>query len=290
MSNKDIIFKYLTETMELNIASACGVLANIYCESGYNPTALGDNGTSYGICQWHAGRWENLKKYCDKKNLDWHTLEGQLCYLEYELENNYPYTFSKIKNVDNDSQGAYDAAYYWCLYFEVPADTQATAKRRGSLGREFFEDYNQPAPTPTPTPTGDKWTGGFPTLPSRGYYLKGDGYKTYTNLKDQIKLIQEFLNWAINAGIEIDGCYGPNTAKAVKDFQKVANIKQDSSYGEQTLAKAKSFTKSAKYYVVKEGDTLSEIAAKYNTTVEKLAEINGISNPDLIVVGQKIYV
>lgn len=43
------IFEYLTGTMNLNQAAACGILANIQYESGFNPNALGDNGTSYGI-------------------------------------------------------------------------------------------------------------------------------------------------------------------------------------------------------------------------------------------------
>lgn len=42
-------------------------------------------------------------------------------------------------------------------------------------------------------------------------------------------------------------------------------------------------------YVVKKGDTLSDIARKYKTTVAELVKINGIENPDLIYVGQKIY-
>lgn len=45
---------------------------------------------------------------------------------------------------------------------------------------------------------------------------------------------------------------------------------------------------SADTYTVKSGDTLSEIALTYNTTVEKLAEQNKITNPDFIRVGQAI--
>lgn len=41
-------------------------------------------------------------------------------------------------------------------------------------------------------------------------------------------------------------------------------------------------------YIVKKGDTLWSIAKANNTTVQKLADINGISNPNLIYVGQKI--
>ncbi|HFI0644800.1 TPA: LysM domain-containing protein [Streptococcus suis] len=47
---------------------------------------------------------------------------------------------------------------------------------------------------------------------------------------------------------------------------------------------------SAETYTVQSGDTLSAIALKYNTSVEKLAEQNKISNPNLIHVGQAIEV
>lgn len=43
-------------------------------------------------------------------------------------------------------------------------------------------------------------------------------------------------------------------------------------------------------YTVKSGDTLSGIAAAYNTTYQHLAEINDISNPNLIYPGQRIII
>ncbi len=43
---------------------------------------------------------------------------------------------------------------------------------------------------------------------------------------------------------------------------------------------------STKTYTVKRGDTLSLIAGRYGTTYQKLAQINNISNPNLIRVGQ----
>ncbi len=44
------------------------------------------------------------------------------------------------------------------------------------------------------------------------------------------------------------------------------------------------------YYKVQPGDTLSELAEKYGTTVKQLQSWNGISNANLIYVGQKIRV
>lgn len=49
-------------------------------------------------------------------------------------------------------------------------------------------------------------------------------------------------------------------------------------------------TMSEEIYVVKKGDTLAKIAAKYGTTHQKLAEYNTIANPNKITVGQKIRI
>jgi murein DD-endopeptidase MepM/ murein hydrolase activator NlpD len=43
-------------------------------------------------------------------------------------------------------------------------------------------------------------------------------------------------------------------------------------------------------YIVQAGDTLSLIAQRYNTTVRAVAELNGILNPNLIYVGQRLLI
>lgn len=44
------------------------------------------------------------------------------------------------------------------------------------------------------------------------------------------------------------------------------------------------------YYTVQRGDTLSLIARQYNTTVTSLTQLNGILNPNVIYVGQRLIV
>lgn len=44
------------------------------------------------------------------------------------------------------------------------------------------------------------------------------------------------------------------------------------------------------YHIVQKGESLGRIAAKYNTTIEKVMQWNNISNPDKIVEGQKLKI
>ena len=62
--------------------------------------------------------------------------------------------------------------------------------------------------------------------------------------------------------------------------------------GQQITIKTNSNTSlnSNGIYIVKSGDTLSHIALKYNTTVNRLVELNNIKNRNLIYPGQEIIV
>ena len=43
-------------------------------------------------------------------------------------------------------------------------------------------------------------------------------------------------------------------------------------------------------YTVQAGDTLGKIAARYGTTVTALLQLNGLTNPDILAIGQKLMV
>ena len=61
-------------------------------------------------------------------------------------------------------------------------------------------------------------------------------------------------------------------------------------YPGQVLIISGGSTAPGRSYTVRSGDTLSGIAARYGTTYTRLAQINGISNPDLIYLGQVLRI
>ena len=151
------VYAYLTEELKLTTAAACGVLANIEHESSFQPTIYGDQGTSYGLCQWHNERFSALRGYCAALGLGYQTVEGQLSYLKYELGNNYTNLLLTLQSIDNTPEGAYKAAYLWCIQFEKPSNMQQKAVSRGELARgKYWARYSHHqsiiiAPEPEPT-------------------------------------------------------------------------------------------------------------------------------------------
>ncbi|MCR5179577.1 MAG: hypothetical protein K6C95_11430 [Lachnospiraceae bacterium] len=137
--NERIIFRYLTEVMDLNTAAACGVLANICCESGFKTWSVGDGGTSYGICQWHNGRKRALLDFLKKRSMKTTSLAGQLKYMENELVNgSYRGVYDYLKGVSDTATGAYNAGGYFCMYYEIPANRSKAAVSRGNLARNTY--------------------------------------------------------------------------------------------------------------------------------------------------------
>ncbi|KFX64266.1 hypothetical protein KBK24_0121770 [Burkholderia sp. K24] len=65
-------------------AQAAGIASNIFRESGYNPTAVGDNGQAYGLGQWHKDRQEEFRKRFGK-DIRQSSLDEQLQFIDYEL-------------------------------------------------------------------------------------------------------------------------------------------------------------------------------------------------------------
>lgn len=143
LTNEKIIYQFIIKEMKLNKAAACGIIANIKYESGFRTDALGDNGRSYGICQWFDTRWNRLTTFCATNGYNPDTLEGQLWFMKYELEKHYPMVMNYLKNnVFESAQGAYDAAWYFCYHYEGPANRSSVSKTRANYAQNtVWERY-----------------------------------------------------------------------------------------------------------------------------------------------------
>lgn len=147
-NNKSEIFKQLTTELDLNPAAACGIMANMEHESKFDPTLVivDTNGLlSGGLCQWNGGRFSNLQYFCSQNGYNHLSIEGQIAYLRHELSSrSYSYIYDYLKNVSNDADGAYDAAWYWCYYFEVPANRSSKADYRGyNADTKYWPEFGQ---------------------------------------------------------------------------------------------------------------------------------------------------
>ena len=166
-SNTDIIYEYLTGTMGLNRAAACGVMTNINAESAMSPINLENTYNSlygltdseytkrvdagkgayktksgasrnfktdycgYGICQWTSlSRRKNLLAKALAKGVSVGDINMQLEFLKEELTGSYSSVMNTLKSVPDNAQGAYMAAFVFCMNFEVPANTLNTSASR----------------------------------------------------------------------------------------------------------------------------------------------------------------
>lgn len=104
---------------------AAGMVGNFIQESGnfredvIQGTRSGDNGTSFGIAQWHIGkgtdRWNPLIQYAKKTGRDHRTLEFQLDYALMEAKERGDY--DKVLKARNSEE----AANLFAKYYERPA-------------------------------------------------------------------------------------------------------------------------------------------------------------------------
>lgn len=131
------IYRFLTEKMGLNTAAACGILANVERECDFRINLTSYDG-GYGIIQWTGSRNRGLKSWCEKNGYAYQSLEGQLRFLEYELEGGYSKILKKLRSIENTAAGAYEAGYYFCYHFEIPAKRTQNSVRRGNLAKNTY--------------------------------------------------------------------------------------------------------------------------------------------------------
>lgn len=120
----------------------------------------------------------------------------------------------------------------------------------------------------------------------RGKY--GDGENRKKALGIRYNEVQNFINHIYSSPVDTlvnetkSGKYGNGDARKTLLGSRYNEV--------QNQIDAEANQSSPVYYQIQSGDTLSGIAAKYKTTWQKLAKMNGITNPNYIMAGQKIRV
>lgn len=119
-----------------NTAAAIGIIANIKQESDFRTDCVGDSGTSFGLCQWHASRGRAMISYL-KGNWK-NNLTGQLDFLMYELTSSYSSLVEELKAVPNTLAGAKKAADRFVRVFERPANVDKSSLKRQANAENFW--------------------------------------------------------------------------------------------------------------------------------------------------------
>lgn len=110
---------------------AAGIAANLFAESKFDPTAVGDNGHAYGIGQWHEDRQKLFAKWSGH-DIHGSSLQEQLKFVDYELRHGD----SQAQQAGRALPLAKDATTAGRIvsqYYERPADAEGEARRRGAL-------------------------------------------------------------------------------------------------------------------------------------------------------------
>lgn len=198
------------------------------------------------------------------------------------LRHTYASVLSELKN----AKTVLEASNAVLTKFERPADMgTAVQNKRASFGQKYYDKYAKKPVTPDPKPT-------TPTLEfAVNDIVKFDGGKHYTSADatngSSVGASKAKITAVYAAGKHPYHCRAVNDAGAF--VSGVYGWVDASTLSKVTTSTPASGTNDI-VYIVKSGDTLSGIAAKYGTTYQKLAAYNNISNPNLIAVGQKILI
>ena len=128
-----VIYDYL-KSVGVSPAGAAGILANIKFESNFDSSnATGDQGTSGGLFQHHAGRWAALKEYADDTGgRHWTDWKAQVDFALFGPGE------AKDRGFDFNSTDPAASARWWTLKFEIPSNATAKANQRAAVVQQYM--------------------------------------------------------------------------------------------------------------------------------------------------------
>ena len=145
-ASEDAVYEFMI-SQGFNTAAACGVIANISEENSIFDTGLYEygSGAGYGLIQWTGVRRDRLFEWLEANGYDRTSFEGQMYFMMDELNTYYTDVYEYLLNVPDTAQGAYDAGWYWCYWYERPGAKETSSPRRGAKARDtyfpIYENY-----------------------------------------------------------------------------------------------------------------------------------------------------
>ena len=106
---------------------------------------------------------------------------------------------------------------------------------------------------------------------------------------NEVYALQELL-MELGYDLVVDGVFGSETEKLIKDIQRAVGLTPDGLVGEKTIEKLNHLRASIVSYTVQQGDNLTKLANRYDTTVTNILSYNGLQNPDRLLPGQVLYI
>ena len=122
-------------SMGFTASAAAGVVGNLVQESGLRTDAIGDNGTSGGLAQWHNERWEKLKRFAAARGKDWTDLDTQIEFLAEEMRTSYADTYAKMQSAELPEI----AGQIMTDEYEKPDSASANYAQRQANARAAYE-------------------------------------------------------------------------------------------------------------------------------------------------------
>lgn len=130
--------KYIQQklmSMGFTASAAAGVVGNLVQESGLRTDAIGDNGTSGGLAQWHNERLDALKRFAAARGKEWTDLDTQIEFLAEEMRTSYAETYAKMQHAELPEI----AGQIMTDEYEIPDPASANYAQRQANARAAYE-------------------------------------------------------------------------------------------------------------------------------------------------------
>ena len=130
--------KYIQQklmSMGFTASAAAGVVGNLVQESGLRTDAIGDNGTSGGLAQWHNERLDALKRFAAARGKKWTDLDTQIEFLAEEMRTSYADTYAKMQSAELPEI----AGQIMTDEYEIPDPASANYAQRQANARAAYE-------------------------------------------------------------------------------------------------------------------------------------------------------